>query len=177
MEKLKPNCIVFFNGEIEGLEDALRTCAELGAQDFFFVVRDRDLKAFSKYAMSEGGFDLITENKENANSKFTPGPWEAGRNPAMATVLDDQEGKAIYQKGKDGCHHIGWANIHDDEGKLDMETAIANAALIAASPEMYALLSNILNDLETDGSISLDDNAANDIRMLLAKARGEGENG
>lgn len=107
--------------------------------------------------------------------KFTPGPWKAGRNPAMATVLDDHEGKAIYSRG--GGHHIAWANIHDDEGKLDMDTALANAALIAAAPEMYALLSNILNDLETDGSISLNDNAANDIRMLLAKARGEDKNG
>lgn len=70
--------------------------------------------------------------------KFTPGPWEAGRNPAMATVLDDQEGKAIYLQGKGGCHHIAWANIHDDEGKLDMEAALANAALIAVAPELYA---------------------------------------
>ena len=47
------------------------------------------------------------------------------------------------------------------------------AELIAHAPEMYALLNNILNDLETDGSISLNDNAANDIRGLLAKVRGE----
>ena len=59
MEQVRPNCIVVFNGEIEGLENALRTCAELGAQDFFFVVRDRDLNTFAKYAMSEGGFDWM----------------------------------------------------------------------------------------------------------------------
>lgn len=37
--------------------------------------------------------------------KFTQGPWEAGCNPAMATVLDGHEGKAIYPK--EGNHHIG----------------------------------------------------------------------
>jgi len=155
MEKLKPNCIVFFNGEIEGLEDALRTCAELGAQDFFFVVRDRDRETFAKYAMEKGGFDLIMENKENANSKFTPGPWR------RSAFEDDW---AI--RGAKCDRVIARPNCNFDD-------ASANAALIAAAPEMYALLNNILNDLETDGTISLNDNAANDIRMLLAKARGE----
>ena len=112
----------------------------------------------------------MSERKE----KFTPGPWEAGSNPAMATVLDDQEGKAIYQKGKGGCHHIGWANIHDDEGKLDMETALANAALIAAAPEMYEMLERILEDVHWD-LIAVTDRGSTfcAIVQLLAKARGE----
>ncbi len=148
------------------------------------------------------------ENKENTQPKFTPGPWEAGSNPAMATVLDDQEGKAIYQKGKGGCHHIGWANIHDDEGKLDMETALANAALIAAAPELYAnektnleVLKNLTvvyeemeNLVATDADVQnvLGPQVTVDVvhgivirlrqrieatEKILAKARGEDENG
>ena len=85
-------------------------------------------------------------DKMNA-PKFTPGPWEAGRNPAMATVLDGHEGKAIYPSG--GDHHIGWANIYDDEGKLDMETALANAALIAQCPSLYENEERNLESLRT----------------------------
>jgi len=66
MEKLKPNCIVVFNGEIEGLENALRLCAELGAKDFYFVVRDEDFKTFSEYAMRKGGFDWMTSDPREA---------------------------------------------------------------------------------------------------------------
>lgn len=87
--------------------------------------------------------------------KFTPGPW---RRSAFEDDWAIRGAKCDRVIARPNC------NIDD---------ASANAALIAAAPEMYALLSNILNDLETDGSISPNDNAANDIRMLLAKARGE----
>lgn len=114
---------------------------------------------------------IDNEKQRKPQAKFTPGPWEAGRNPAMATVLDNREGKAIYQKGKGGCRHIGWANIHDDEGKLDMDTALANAALIAAAPEMYALLDRLSHALFAEDA----DEWAYEIKSLLAKARGEAE--
>lgn len=97
------------------------------------------------------------ENKENTQPKFLPGPWFAS-------------GQLIFAESKKRPIAIAAVN---GLWLLTGNTFEANAALIAAAPEMYALLNNILNDLETDGSISLNDNAANDIRMLLAKARGE----
>lgn len=101
------------------------------------------------------------ENKENTQPKFSPGPWFAS-------------GQLIFAESKKCPIVIAAVN---GLWLLTGNTFEANAALIAAAPEMYALLNNILNDLETDGSISLNDNAANDIRMLLAKARGEDKNG
>ena len=62
----------------------------------------------------------------------------------MTTVLDGHEGKAIYPE--EGSHHIAWANALTDDGELDMETALANAALIAAAPAMYELLEHWLHE-------------------------------
>ena len=70
--------------------------------------------------------------------KFTQEPWVAGTNPCMTTVLDGHEGKAIYPK--DGSNHIAWANAENEDGEIDMQTALANAALIAAAPELYEAL-------------------------------------
>ena len=70
-------------------------------------------------------------------TKFTPGPWKAGKNPYMTTVLDGHEGKAIYMDEPNDPHHIAWANAENTEGELDIETALANATLIAAAPELY----------------------------------------
>lgn len=97
------------------------------------------------------------ENKENTQPKFTPGPW---RRSAFEDDWAIRDAKCDRVIARPNCN---------------FDDASANAALIAAAPEMYYLLCNILNDLETDGSISLNDNAANDIRGLLAKARGEAE--
>lgn len=97
--------------------------------------------------------------------KFTEGPWRAGKNPCMTTVLDEHEGKAIYPE--EGNHHIAWANALTDDGDLDMDTALANAALIAAAPEMYAMLEDMLN-MFAEESVEY-----GMIQKLLAKARGE----
>lgn len=115
----------------------------------------------------------MTEQKP----KFTPGPWVPGRNPAMATILYGHEGKAIYPK--DSNHHIAWANVFDEEGELCMNEALANAALIAAAPEMYALLKLVHDDaFETlneagDAIIVISPDLIERINLLLAKARGE----
>ena len=90
---------------------------------------------------------MTTENsipKSDRSEKFTPGPWHAGRNPAFTTVLDGHEGKAIYV----GNHHIAWANAFDEENVLRIDNAVANAALIAAAPEMYNALKMACEDCE-----------------------------
>ena len=75
--------------------------------------------------------EQVTFFPEKTN--FTPGPWKAGKNPCMTTVLDGHEGKAIYPK--ESSYHIAWANAENSDGDLDIETALANAALIAAAPD------------------------------------------
>ena len=80
-----------------------------------------------------------------SETKFTPGPWKAGKNPCMTTILDGHEGKAIYPK--ESSYHIAWANAENSNGDLDIETALANAALIAAAPELYDALFDAANRL------------------------------
>lgn len=93
----------------------------------------------------------------NDKPKFTPGPWR------RSTFEDDW---AI--RGAKCDRVIARPNCNFDD-------AAANAALMAAAPEMYYMLCNILNDLETGEYISIADNTAFDIRGILAKARGEGK--
>ena len=76
--------------------------------------------------------------------KFTPGPWKAGKNPFTTTILDGHEGKAIYPK--ESNYHIAWANAENSNGDLDIETALANARLIAAAPELYDALEKMVNN-------------------------------
>lgn len=60
----------------------------------------------------------------------------------MATLLDGYEGKPIYV----GTRHIGWANIEDKNGNVDIEGAIHNATIMAKAPELYAMLREILDN-------------------------------
>lgn len=95
--------------------------------------------------------------------KFTPGPWKAhgtSQQDFVTSAWDAKGGPDFPPTPEYIC-------------KCGNDNGFYNASLIAATPEMYDMLSNILNDLETDGSISLNDNAANDIRMLLPR-RGRG---
>ena len=88
--------------------------------------------------------------------KFRKGPWR------------------VYDcRGYDETSHEfsvvdkeGW-NIADVTDMIESEENKANAALIAAAPEMYAMLETLLNDYE-EGSI-----VHGQISALLAKARGE----
>lgn len=79
--------------------------------------------------------------------KFTKGPW-------------GESGRLIY----------GSANLIATAGSTDIEDWLeveANAALIAAAPEMYEMLKDLAaNYINSDCKIS-------DIENLLAKARGE----
>jgi len=106
------------------------------------------------------------------SEKFTPGPWKAGKNPYMTTILDGYEGKAIYMDDPNIPHHIAWANAENYEGDLDVETALANATLIATAPEMFKELER-LSALFRKNSIYLDEREK--IESILRKARGESE--
>lgn len=107
-------------------------------------------------------------------TKFTPGPWKAGKNPCMTTVLDGHEGKAIYMDEPNDPHHIAWANAENTEGELDIETALANATLIATAPEMFNMLEKFVEITETSDVVPLVFfEHASRVKKILRKARGE----
>ncbi len=87
--------------------------------------------------------------------KFTEGPWEVN------TTEDELWGDDVWYRVE--YHSV----IANDETIASDISSKANAALIAAAPEMYAMLETLLNDYE-EGSI-----VHGQISALLAKARGE----
>jgi hypothetical protein len=116
--------------------------------------------------------EQVTFFPEKTN--FTPGPWKAGKNACMTTVLDGHEGKTIYLKGS--SYHIAWANAENSNGDLDFETALANAALIAAAPDMYDMLQSVLDECaicDPNFHYPGDCDLRGQIEAVLKKARGE----
>jgi len=85
--------------------------------------------------------------------KFTPGPWRVERREF------DFDGNCDISVSTD---ELLIADIYSDD-----VPGMANAALIAAAPEMYAYLERHLRTLNPEGG------SAQMIRRILAKARGE----
>jgi hypothetical protein len=90
--------------------------------------------------------------------KFTKGPWHVSEN--QPTVVGNKE-KAVCK-----CE-LDW-NLGANERK-------ANAALIAAAPEMYDLLQKVVNLEVLTGYWDMKNNCPlrESIQKLLKKARGE----
>lgn len=102
-----------------------------------------------------------------SKTKFTQGPWKVA-DDVLFNVRSIRIRAADYPwllaKVADTTQvHILKAAKQD----MDWNVFEANAALIAAAPEMYAMLETLLNDYE-EGSI-----VHGQISALLAKARGE----
>jgi hypothetical protein len=89
------------------------------------------------------------------NPQFTSGPWHVSEN--QPTVVGNKE-KAVCK-----CE-LDW-DLGANERK-------ANAALIAAAPEMYAMLERIL-DFKTGGPFISTNPSVTELAHLLMKARGE----
>lgn len=99
-------------------------------------------------------------------TKFTPGPWTCHRNSSFWEFGSNSEG----QLG-DVC-----ASMFDGDGERpDAEKVMeANAHLIAAAPDLYDALSDLVSSLdcsEKDGFIIRQEIKV--ARAALAKARGE----
>lgn len=99
-------------------------------------------------------------------SAHTPGPWVA--------VISKMEGARIQQPGRSGTA-VAWVGCDltgpsdEDPHERMSDEAQANAALIAAAPEMLAELEHLVSVLEDEVRPSLLAAAV----AVIAKARGE----
>lgn len=87
------------------------------------------------------------------NEKFTPAPWKVHGD---WQILDSNE-RLIAQ----------FEPLNDELSNGNTSESFANAALIAAAPEMYAMLDKMLNSEQPASDFYEEADA------LLAKARGE----
>lgn len=92
-----------------------------------------------------------------SETKFTPGPWSLLFNDKTKVVLE-QQGVAVFVADT----YAGFTKSEEEQK--------ANAALIAAAPEMYEGLKEIRDVMEKDGRFGRTVEA---IDKLLKKARGE----
>ena len=91
-------------------------------------------------------------------SKFTPGPWSISVN-----LRDDAHGCFWEGKCVISVHGDLVADVEPDAYEEP------NASLIAAAPEMYALLERLSHALFAENA----DEWAEEINAMLAKANGE----
>lgn len=97
---------------------------------------------------------------------FTPGPWYIFSCPEKYPGIDSEKKSIIIFGSEDDS-----AGIRGDS----KEEILSNARLIAASPDMYAALYQILDRDECFLSEILCEFEIKDARAALAKARGENE--
>ncbi len=97
--------------------------------------------------------------------KFTKGPWTVGKRK------DKNRGSAkAYIDGFswDGLASV-WVRLQNKD--MDSDEGVANAHLIAAAPDLYAALAEIMHMRSTAAGVTRE--AADRARAALAKARGE----
>lgn len=102
--------------------------------------------------------------------KFTPGPWRADwqKHPVLFPFVFQEHGYAVAKL----CGEPLTPNriVCNERDFAAPEKVKANAALIAAAPEMYKGLKEIRDAMEKDGRFCRTVEA---IDKLLKKARGE----
>ena len=95
----------------------------------------------------------------NDKAQFTPGPWEC-----------DKEG--VVHKEGDRCDLIKTISPWREDSWIEEPEALANMQLIAAAPDMYEALEELISIKQTDKGRRWDTARIRAIH-LLAKARGE----
>ena len=99
------------------------------------------------------------EATKEKHATFTPGPWVA-------------MGKAVYTESDNPTREILWGG-HNTRSASDEEKK-ANARLIAAAPEMYEVLREVLIEYEAEAKAEGWDlpTTGEMIREVLAKVEG-----
>jgi len=98
-------------------------------------------------------------------SKFTKGEWLI-----IETDYCPENEITTQQRINDGKISIcGFDNLFDGDFKIEQD---ANAHLIAAAPDMYNLLSELKEHMNSEPCANSDE-WINDIDLLIKKARGE----
>ena len=103
-----------------------------------------------------------------SSEKFTKEPWEI----SDMSGVDAMDNYTV-------CFHIGVSSTGEmiadcqSDNKADYERVRANAYLMKAAPEMYALLSVMLSPTAMMSSQLRDTNLRTAIENVLKKARGE----
>lgn len=106
---------------------------------------------------------------------FTPGPWRRKKSANYGNAI---EGKTT-RRHFDGDE--GWRIVATYQEACDSQIAAdqdanweANGNLIAAAPELYDALEDLVSDIETDGGVDTSVWPILDAaKAALAKARGE----
>jgi hypothetical protein len=103
-------------------------------------------------------------------SKHTPGPWEA----KVSTDAPERDMAFIFAKGARivGCVRLDEGNrIVPKDMRVHSDEALANAALIAAAPDLYGAAKGLIEILLKDDKMNA--GAAMD-RIFDAVAKAEG---
>lgn len=107
---------------------------------------------------------ILDDDTHSSQQAFTPGPWDS---EWWWWIIRDMHNQPAFDRGeKEGCGYPGF------DGNTD-----ANAALIAAAPDLYAaaLLAAPHGDsLQHGPNVSISAAAYRALCTALAKARGEG---
>lgn len=108
-----------------------------------------------------------------SETKWTPGPWRISTGN-MANVIEGPTGKENISEWDDGYAPVATAQPccasyqhADREANLQ-----ANLHLVAAAPDLYAALDQLLDDMGADG-LSVCQAAKDQAIAALRKARGE----
>lgn len=118
----------------------------------------------------------MTDSKDKP--MFTPGPWALDdideSDGDMAVVM----GTAIPNRGVYTSHHriVIFEGFDDLESEKQQAEILANAALIAAAPDMYEALESAVLSIELLvklNRIPANNAGLRDARAALAKARGQ----
>ena len=102
--------------------------------------------------------------------KFTPGPWEWPKFTPGPWEWYKADGE--YRTLINDCLHMIIRSVRPEDMWFCPENRDANAALIAAAPELYAALENLVAWASLEETPRLAD-LLEAARAALAKARGE----
>ena len=107
--------------------------------------------------------------------KFTPGPWRYAKNSNISNLVEAHCGRQDLYEEDNGYRSIAAVQSCCASQKFvdQEENQRANIALIAAAPDLYEALHNMVKVI--DGlNIVISRLWVNDANRALAKARGEG---